>query len=731
MAHKIYGQQVLVIGGDNPIIVSTPEEMANLLTLDNVGKFVKYIGETGDFEVPVLSKEYTPVNPINVDDTITEYYFNTQVVPDFNAFNWDNADYNPPSPDRRDINLVRLKGGKYNANSLTLSKYPQGNSQEGVVLSEEGFALHVLYRNNANYIYISTDELAAALNAKYGGDLHVGWLKDYSSWNTEEYGTTVQRVKDQNIWGSYASKDGKWVAEVINTNLSLVKDAFYKISEETDIVRYYELPTLSNEGTAADLAEGKELINSNGEKVVGTASGGGGQTTGDYFVKVIDYDGTVLLEKRGNNGDSFDLPSAPSHEGLVFQEWSASCPITDGKVVIDNNNIMAGAVYTTASGQNEFDITLTKVTGLAVTFNMDGTKDWGDGTSDTNTTHTYTAYGDYTIKCNGTNMSSGTGLFGQGSSSKNYYCTEARFATVTSIAYALNYCYSLTSVIISNSVTSMGSSAFNDCSSLTNVIIPNRVTKIGSVAFFNCYSLTNVIIPNGVTSIGDSAFYNCCSLTNVIIPNSVTSIGGAFYNCRSLTNVIIPNGVTSMGSSAFSGCSSLTNVIISNSVTSIDTHAFFNCHSLTNVIIPNSVTSIGDMAFISCYSLTNLIIPNSVTSIGSSTFDGCRSLTNVIIPNGVTSIGNSTFYDCHSLTSIAIPSGVTSINSNAFYSCYSLTKYDFSQHTSVPTLSNTNAFTNINNIAKIIVPDSLYDEWIAASNWSTYANYIYKASEVA
>ena len=731
MAHKIYGQQVLVIGGDNPIIVSTPEEMANLLTSDNVGKFVKYIGETGDFEVPVLSKEYTPVNPINVDDTITEYYFNTQVVPDFNAFNWDNADYNPPSPDRRDINLVRLKGGKYNANSLTLSKYPQGNSQEGVVLSEEGFALHVLYRNNANYIYISTDELAAALNAKYGGDLHVGWLKDYSSWNTEEYGTTVQRVKDQNIWGSYASKDGKWVAEVINTNLSLVKDAFYKISEETDIVRYYELPTLSNEGTAADLAEGKELINSNGEKVVGTASGGGGQTTGDYFVKVIDYDGTVLLEKRGNNGDSFDLPSAPSHEGLVFQEWSASCPITDGKVVIDNNNIMAGAVYTTASGQNEFDITLTKVTGLAVTFNMDGTKDWGDGTSDTNTTHTYTAYGDYTIKCNGTNMSSGTGLFGQGSSSKNYYCTEARFATVTSIAYALNYCYSLTNVIISNSVTSMGSSAFNDCSSLTNVIIPNRVTKIGSVAFFNCYSLTNVIIPNGVTSIGDSAFYNCCSLTNVIIPNSVTSIGGAFYNCRSLTNVIIPNGVTSMGSSAFSGCSSLTNVIISNSVTSIDTHAFFNCHSLTNVIIPNSVTSIGDMAFISCYSLTNLIIPNSVTSIGSSTFDGCRSLTNVIIPNGVTSIGNSTFYDCHSLTSIAIPSGVTSINSNAFYSCYSLTKYDFSQHTSVPTLSNTNAFTNINNIAKIIVPDSLYDEWIAASNWSTYANYIYKASEVA
>lgn len=662
MAHKIYGQQVLVIGGDNPIIVSTPEEMANLLTSDNVGKFVKYIGETGDFEVPVLSKEYTPVNPINVDDTITEYYFNTQVVPDFNAFNWDNADYNPPSPSRRDINLVRLKGSKYNANSLTLSKYPQGNSQEGVVLSEEGFALHVLYRNNANYIYISTDELAAALNAKYGGDLHVGWLKDYSSWNTEEYGTTVQRVKDQNIWGSYASKDGQWTAEVINTNLSLVKDAFYKISEETDIVRYYELPALSNEGTAADLAEGKELINSNGEKVVGTASGGGGQTAGDFWVKVIDYDGTVLLEKRGNNGDSFDLPSAPSHEGLVFQEWSASCPITDGKVVIDNNNIMAGAVYTTASGQNEFDITLTKVTGLAVTLNMDGTKDWGDGTSDTNTTHTYTAYGDYTIKCNGTTMttSNDSGLFGQSSSATNYYCTAARFATVATIKEAaFRYCYSLTTVVLSNGINSIYYYAFASCRSLTSIVIPRGVTSIGQVVFGWCYSLTNVILTKNVTTLDSRAFHYCYSLTNMVIPIR-TRIGSEVFNyCYSLTNVVIPKN------------------------TSIGVNAFSNCFSLTNVIFAGSSITMGQEAFASCYSLTNIVIPN-----------------------------------------------ITNIEPYVFQYCFSLTKYDFSQCSAVPTLSNKNAFSGINKIAKIIVPDSLYDEWIAKSNWSTYANYIYKASEV-
>ena len=36
-------------------------------------------------------------------------------------------------------------------------------------------------------------------------------------------------------------------------------------------------------------------------------------------------------------------------------------------------------------------------------------------------------------------------------------------------------------------------------------------------------------------------------------------------------------------------------------------------------------------------------------------------------------------------------------------------------------------YTNEN--LKIIVPDELYDTWIVATNWSTYANKIVKASE--
>ena len=345
----------------------------------------------------------------------------------------------------------------------------------------------------------------------------------------------------------------------------------------------------------------------------------GGETTGAYTVKVIDYDGTVLLEKKGNAGDVIALPTAPTHDRLVFQEWSASVAVSNNKVTIADNDIMVGAVYTTASGQNEFDITLTKVTGLSITLNMNGTKDWGDGTSDTATSHIYTAYGDYTIKCNGTTMttSSSAGLFGQSSEAINYYCTRARFVGVTNIEqYAFQYCNSLTSVTIPHSVTKIGDNAFETCSALTSVTIPHSVTEIGSYAFQYCYSLTSVTIPDGVTSTGFRAFHYCSALTSVTIPHSVTEI---------------------------------------------DTSSFDTCYSLTSVTIPHSVTK---------------------------------------------------------------------IRSYAFQYCFSSTRYDFSQHTSVPTLSSTDAFSNINAICKIIVPDSLYDEWIAASNWSTYADYIYKASEV-
>ena len=106
---------------------------------------------------------------------------------------------------------------------------------------------------------------------------------------------------------------------------------------------------------------------------------------------------------------------------------------------------------------------------------------------------------------------------------------------------------------------------------------------------------------------------------------------------------------------------------------------------------------------------------------------GCYSLQNITIPSGITSIGNRVFEKAYSLQNIIIPSSVTSIGATVFTNIYSLAIVDFSNHTSIPTL--TSGFTNIQSDCKIIVPDTLYNDWIAASVWSNYASNIISKSD--
>ena len=266
-------------------------------------------------------------------------------------------------------------------------------------------------------------------------------------------------------------------------------------------------------------------------------------------------------------------------------------------------------------------------------------------------------------------------------------------------------CFSLTSIDIPDSVTSIGDRAFGECDSLTSIEIPDSVTSIGYSAFSDCGSLTSIDISDSVTSIGDDAFRGCGSLTSIDIPDSVTSIGkGAFRGCRSLTSIDIPDSVTSIGNFAFWGCGSLTSIDIPDSVTSIGVSAFRKCGSLTSIDIPDSVTSIGDSAFWGCVSLTSIDIPDSVTSIGDSAFSGCKSLTSIKISDSVTSIGKYAFRYCGSLTSIEIPDSVTSIGKYAFHECESLISIEIPD--SVTSIGDS-AFRYCASLTSIEIPDGV------------------------
>ena len=279
----------------------------------------------------------------------------------------------------------------------------------------------------------------------------------------------------------------------------------------------------------------------------------------------------------------------------------------------------------------------------------------------------------------------------------------------------------ITSIGISEGVSSIGSFAFYGCNSMTSVAIPETVSSIGKNAFYGCSSLTDVTIPLGVTSISDYTFYGCNNLTDVTIPEGVTRIGDlAFYGCSGLTSVIIPESVASIGNGTFYGCSSLVSVAIPEEVSIIGVETFRGCSSLTSVTISEGVTWIGDSAFSGCSSLVSVIIPEGVTNISGYAFSGCSDLLSVTIPKSIRSIGGSAFSGCNSLTdvyykgtkaqwnAISIGGGNVSLKSASIhYSGYTLSINSNTIHGTVS--AEKDIFSVDETVILTIIPDIGYE----------------------
>jgi len=126
----------------------------------------------------------------------------------------------------------------------------------------------------------------------------------------------------------------------------------------------------------------------------------------------------------------------------------------------------------------------------------------------------------------------------------------------------------------------------NDVEEITNEIFSEQLRKY----FTDRESITSIIIPDSVTSIGDEAFVGCINLTSVTIGNGVTHIGdSAFAECRKLVDVKMGNSIKIIGYEAFKFCYDLASIEIPDSVTTINYRAFFYCMSLKSIKIPSSV----------------------------------------------------------------------------------------------------------------------------------------------
>lgn len=244
----------------------------------------------------------------------------------------------------------------------------------------------------------------------------------------------------------------------------------------------------------------------------------------------------------------------------------------------------------------------------------------------------------------------------------------------------------ITSVTITENITSIDSFSFRYCTSLEEVIF--ETTKLGREGcgngIFSSCKLSTVILPEGMTCIPKQmfAYATFAEGAKVTIPASVTEICDyAFEGANNLEEVIFAgNNVTEIGGWAFYK-SKIKKIELPQSLEKIGTSAFRECINLTEITIPSNVSELGD-AFDSCYSLNSVTIETKKLGKDgcgpAGIFYGCN-ISKVVFPEGITYIPDCLFDGAGFVAgmSITIPASVTEIGEDAFRSASNLSEIIF------------------------------------------------------
>ena len=89
--------------------------------------------------------------------------------------------------------------------------------------------------------------------------------------------------------------------------------------------------------------------------------------------------------------------------------------------------------------------------------------------------------------------------------------------------------------------------------------------EIYRYAFYNNKNIKSIVIPDSVKTMGIMTFACCSNLENVTIGKGLREISqGAFVECSSLETITIPSNIELIGHRAFANCSNLTSATFEN-----------------------------------------------------------------------------------------------------------------------------------------------------------------------
>jgi hypothetical protein len=191
------------------------------------------------------------------------------------------------------------------------------------------------------------------------------------------------------------------------------------------------------------------------------------------------------------------------------------------------------------------------------------------------------------------------------------------------------------------------------------VTVPKDILVIGEKAFYN-KDIESVVLPETLKTIGASAFRSCSKLSKIDIPNSVETIErDAFEFCIGLKEIRFPEGLKTMGDQAFANCSAVEQMDLSRTkITKLNQKVFYRCAGMKKILLPTGLEIIDDSAFRGSVGLTNInsenSFSNSLTKIGDHAFSFMAEIINLKIPPSVQDIGMGIFTSSSNISVVKV-----------------------------------------------------------------------------
>ncbi len=164
------------------------------------------------------------------------------------------------------------------------------------------------------------------------------------------------------------------------------------------------------------------------------------------------------------------------------------------------------------------------------------------------------------------------------------YSSDGKSATITGTKRNMTV-MRIPTLINGLPVTAIGESAFEDTSAedISSIVIPDTVASVGKNAFKNCTGVS-IVIEGALTSLGEGAFLGCEALESVTLGEGLQVIPyEAFAGCISLKEIRLPQGVTLIDENAFEECEALVSVMMYSTVSKVESTAFRFCDKLAVV----------------------------------------------------------------------------------------------------------------------------------------------------